>query len=409
MRRRFVAFALAAVLAAASRPARADDVETSKKLFRAGAAAYTAGDYLAAIQALEAAYRLTPLPAIAFSLAQAERRQFFASREPSHLTRAIELYRLYLTQVPSGGRRADAVDALAQLEPLAVAVPHAPGADGGVETSRKEAERTRLMVTAEAPGATVSLDGAAPLPAPLIVEVSAGEHAVSVSAPGFFGSERRVQAIAGALVPLDVDLEARPALAIVEPSGPVELYVDGSYVGRVQMGARVELAAGTHEFVFARKGRRLERRTISLERGGAVRIPVELHWTAQRMTAVSLLAVSGVALVGGLGFTALAVERERTAQELLDERETRPWSEAELEAYGDALEERDRSRAVAIGSFAIALGSAVTGALLFELDEPNVREGLPRSEVDRKNPAVRVQGSVTPARGGLELGARFTF
>ncbi|HEX6277616.1 MAG TPA: PEGA domain-containing protein, partial [Polyangiaceae bacterium] len=337
MKRRLCALGLAVSLAALPRAAKAEDVETSKTLFKAGAAAYTAGDYLAAIQALEAAYRLTPLPAIAFSLAQAERRQFFASRKTTHLTRAIELYRLYLTQVPSGGRRADAVDALGQLEPLALAAPRAPDAEGGAEPSRRESEKTRLMVTSEAPRATVSLDGAGPVPAPLIVEVAPGEHAVSVNAPGFFGSERRVSAIAGALVPLDVTLEERPALVIVEPSGPVDLYVDGSYVGRVQMGARVELAAGAHELVFARKGRRLEQRTLELERGATVRVPVELHWTAQRMTAVSLLAVSGAAMLGGLGFTGLAVDRERAAQDLLDEREAGPWSEAELDAYDDAI------------------------------------------------------------------------
>ena len=63
--------------------ARADDLADAKNYFKAGASAYAAGDYLAAIQALDAAYRLTPLPAIAFSLAQAERRQYFASREPA--------------------------------------------------------------------------------------------------------------------------------------------------------------------------------------------------------------------------------------------------------------------------------------------------------------------------------------
>src|SRR5262245_36246218 len=92
--------ALAAALVSFSPAARADDVAAAKDLFKAGAAAYGAGDYRAAIQALEGAYRLTPLPAIAFSLAQAERREFFVSREPSHLARAVELFRLYLTQVP---------------------------------------------------------------------------------------------------------------------------------------------------------------------------------------------------------------------------------------------------------------------------------------------------------------------
>jgi len=75
-------FALACLLAF-STPAWAqiDAVERAKASFKAGAAAYAAGEYLAAIQALDAAYSQTPIPAIAFSLAQAERKQYFVAHE----------------------------------------------------------------------------------------------------------------------------------------------------------------------------------------------------------------------------------------------------------------------------------------------------------------------------------------
>ena len=99
----------------------AAEVERAKESFKAGAAAYAAGEYLAAIQALDAAYTLTPLPAIAFSLAQAERKQYFVEHQREHLERAILLFRRYVEQVPSGGRRADALEALSQLEPLSLA------------------------------------------------------------------------------------------------------------------------------------------------------------------------------------------------------------------------------------------------------------------------------------------------
>src|SRR4051794_3084418 len=88
-----------------------EDLDRAKASFQAGATAYAAGEYLAAIQALESAYALTPLPAIAFSLAQAERRQYFVAHEPPYLLRALELYRRYLDQVPTGGRRAAALHA----------------------------------------------------------------------------------------------------------------------------------------------------------------------------------------------------------------------------------------------------------------------------------------------------------
>src|SRR5688572_32382194 len=85
------------------------DLERAKASFRAGATAYAAGEYLAAIQALDAAYALTPVPAIAFSLAQAERRQYFVTHERQHLDRAVKLFRRYVEQVPTAGRRADAL------------------------------------------------------------------------------------------------------------------------------------------------------------------------------------------------------------------------------------------------------------------------------------------------------------
>src|SRR5262245_22479582 len=114
--------ALALLLVCAPALARAQsrqDLERAKASFQAGATAYAVGEYLAAIQALEAAYAITPSPAIAFSLAQAERRQYFVGHERPHLDRAIALFRQYVDQVPSAGRRADALDALSQLEPLA--------------------------------------------------------------------------------------------------------------------------------------------------------------------------------------------------------------------------------------------------------------------------------------------------
>src|SRR3954469_15887621 len=116
MRRMLIALTLGALCWPLSALAADSDLDRAKESFKAGAAAYAAGDYLAAIQALEAAYQLTPLPAIAFSLAQAERRQYFVDRSFAHLERAVTLFRRYIELSPSGSRRADALDALSQLE-----------------------------------------------------------------------------------------------------------------------------------------------------------------------------------------------------------------------------------------------------------------------------------------------------
>jgi hypothetical protein len=400
---KLVAALVVLVTVFAARAARADDLADAKNYFKAGASAYAAGDYLAAIQALDAAYRLTPLPQIAFSLAQAERRQYFASREPARLLRAIELYRTYLREVPIGGRRADATDALAQLEPLALGVVASPTG----EAVPREAPKTRIMVTSEAAGARISLDGGPPKPTPLIAEVEPGQHLVQVSARGFFPTERQLIAISGELVPLEVELRERPAVVIVEPTVEADLYVDGAFSGRVKKGSRIELSGGSHQFAFVRAGRRVEIQTVGLERGEVRRVPVELDWTGQRIAAVSALAVSGATLTSGVVFTALSVAQEHEADRILEKRDEQALSPDELSAYEDAREERDRYRAVAIGSYAVSAASLVTGALLYALDEPNMGEIAPRPAGEPVKPQVEVKAAAAP--GGFFFATRFRF
>ena len=84
MRRVLIALMLGVLGWPCSVRAAESDLDRAKESFKAGATAYAAGDYLAAIQALDAAYQLTPLPAIAFSLAQAHRRQYFVDHEREH-------------------------------------------------------------------------------------------------------------------------------------------------------------------------------------------------------------------------------------------------------------------------------------------------------------------------------------
>src|SRR5262245_6409993 len=199
------ALAVCLALLCASPAAFAQDSnerERAKASFKAGANAYAAGDYLAAIQALESAYALTPLPAIAFSLAQAERRQYFVAHDPQHLLRAIELYRRYLEQMPSGGRRGDALDALSQLEPIALNLPGRGAGGDALQKASLVPRQTRLMITADVPGVALSLDGGPPAPSPLIREVEPGVHSARASADGFVTASREVTAVAGELIPV---------------------------------------------------------------------------------------------------------------------------------------------------------------------------------------------------------------
>ena len=72
-----------------------ESVEQAKEYFRAGAQAYAVGQYQVALQAFEQAYALAPRPAVLFSMAQAERRQYFVDQKTEHLEKAIRMFREY--------------------------------------------------------------------------------------------------------------------------------------------------------------------------------------------------------------------------------------------------------------------------------------------------------------------------
>ena len=373
------------------------ELAQAKAYFRAGASAYEMGDYLAAIQALESAYRLTPLPAIAFSLAQAERRQYFVSRQRSHLDRAIELYRIYLGEVESGGRRADATDALGQLEPLA-----ALGVSSGDAITDAPVAKTRLMISTTAPDARVRLDGGEASPAPLIAQVTPGVHKVSVEAPGYFTGEREVDAIAGELIPVEVELREQPALVLTRSSKETELHIDGTYAGRVEGERRLSLPSGTHVLSFARNGYELELVRAELSPGQSRTITAHLEPTTQRTAAITLFIVSGAVLATGGVLTGFALDRENDAFEISDRRVEREISRRERADYGEATRDRDRFRVAAGVSFAAALVGAVTGLFLYAFDQPELPEGGP-------SPELRVSGPDPQSPRSLRVDGRFRF
>ena len=79
-----------------------------------------------------------------FFMAQAHRLQYFTTNQPQHLVRAGELYHAYIDQQKTGGRIADAVTALADIEPLLRQLgPNAMKAIAPV------AKATRLVVIAD--------------------------------------------------------------------------------------------------------------------------------------------------------------------------------------------------------------------------------------------------------------------
>jgi len=356
------------------------DVERAKAWFKAGATAYASGDYLAAIQALEAAYRITPLPPIAFSLAQAERRQYFAGHDPVCLTRAIALYRRYVNEVPAGGRRGDALDALGQLEPLSASLspkPESPREGSGSTSASTSAEtrpKTRLLITAEAPDARVSLDGDPEAASPLIREVEPGPHRVRVTAPGYVADERDVVAVEGELVPVAVGLHERPSTLRVEVPGASEIYVDGLFAGRANGLTELPVASGTHRLAIAQRGHRVFTEDLSVAPGEERTVAARLEPTRQRRVATAFFVAGSVAFGTALVTGGLALSAQNTAEDFLRRQAAGNVSSEDLRAYQSDVRDRNRYRTATTVAAGFSFALLATGLFLHLVDTADPEE-----------------------------------
>lgn len=366
-------------------PARAADdpaaLEQAKTYFNAGAQAYEAGRFGAAIQAFQQAYALAPRPAILFSLAQAERKSWYVDKRGDDLRNAIEHYHRYLDLVSTGGRRGDAADALAELEPIAARL--AP--QGTASTSAGPAEaKTRIMVTSSTPGARASLDEGPLTEVPLIDDVKPGKHHVRVEAEGYFDESREALAATGSLSAVDVPLRDRPALLSVGIDASASLSVDGRPTASTPLPRPLELPAGTHVITITRNGSRAFTREITLERGKPASLDVKLQTSGQRTVAWVFFGVAGAAVLAGGAFTGGAFVEQSNAQKILNAQATGNIPPGDVGAYQSDVTSRDRWRTAAFATFGAGVGLAAVGSVLWLFDTPTVELGPPPGDSPHK-------------------------
>lgn len=384
-----------------------------KEWFSAAKAAYEAGDYLAAIQALEAANELSPSPALAFSIAQTEREQFLVDGRPERVLRAVTLYRRYLDEDPDGKRRKEALDALAQLEPQLAKLQNTPGT--GAAPSPGAQNGTRILVLCELPDARISVDGAEPAPSPLIREVTPGRHEIVVRAPGHRDSVRQVLAVPGELVPITVTPVELPARLRLSAPKNAEVYVDGVLVSQGAKELELELPSGQHHVSVAEKGHRLATQKLLLERGKTQTAHFELEPTRQRLASHGMLVAGAAALAAGGAFTFLAVRSENQAKSFLERQERASATPAELVRYDADVASRNQYRWMAIGAFTSSLGLLVTGLILHELDTPGADElyrylpprDAPLLSRARREKRLELGALIAPGQYGASLRGEF--
>ena len=369
---------------AVSGVAHADDSKLAERLFHAGERAYKGQDFAAAASDFEQAYKALPLPEIAFSAAQAYRRQYGVDANPSHVARAIEMYRLYLAKVTTGGRVADAADAVEQMQRELDRL-----IKSGVKVSPElAAEHTRLGVNVmfdseheahgmrevqDAPGTTspaveVTIDGAKVAPySPM--NVTPGKHAIHVAAEGFNVEDRSVEVTQGDFRMVDVTLQAKPAhLAIATPA---RIVIDGRDAGAGP--AAVDLTAGKHLVALLHDGREPWAEELVLGRGEQRALHPELAITAKRRWTTRAAIAGGVTGVLALAAATVALIEDSRASTIHDKLMS-PGDQAPSvgQAYNDDLKWRDRAIDALWLFGAVTIAAGTTTAVLYYTDKPSI-------------------------------------
>ncbi|WP_428261602.1 PEGA domain-containing protein [Haliangium sp.] len=396
-----VAAALAALVVIAAGAAHAqrdnDRRAEAERLFRAGESAYNDGQYLIAAAAFEQAYELLPLPAIAFSAAQAYRLQYFIDKDSGHLLDAIELYRKYLGEVRQGGRRDDAAAGLAELEVIRARLER----EGALLPRRRDTNaRTQLMITTQVEDATATVDGSDGT-TPLVVEVAPGEHQVEVRAEGYFPRRQTAVAVEGRLIVVELELAPEPARLTVVAAPGAAVAVDGRPAGETPLARPLAIPAGRHFVTVSRRGRQPWARELDFERGRGVELRPALEITGQRRASYWLLGLAGVTLAGAGVSGTFAWLADRDLAKLEDQRRTGSLTRGEFDEYRRLQDVRDNRLRITYGVLGAGALAAITGGVLYWFDTPRVQTGEGRFDA----PGTGPEPGPAPVPGGLGAGA----
>jgi hypothetical protein len=396
------AAAVAALVVAISSSANAapnnptpEEIERARTFFNAGAQAYGAAKYADAVRSFEQSYELAPRPPILFSLAQAERKEFQDHNDARMLKRALHHYKDYLEQVPTGGRRAEALEAKSELEGrLARLDPQ----QASTSVAPTEKRKPRVTVFSPTAGAQASLDGGPPQELPYFADLEPGRHKVRVFGEGYIDAEQEISGDKGLDVPVNLPLKEKPALVTIALDASAEIFVDGRLVAEGPLSRPIEVAPGPHVIAIAKNGKQPWSQEVVLERGKPFKVEPKLVTSGQRYIAYSMLGTGIASLAIGGIFALSANGRENRAQELEKKRETENLSADELDEHNRAIDRRDTQRTAAI-VFASVGAAVTTGGLLFYFfNKPPIALLPPRSVEPTPKPQAPtdVTGSLRP-------------
>jgi hypothetical protein len=377
-------FLIAAALVALTARASADQAK-AQTYFRAGEAAFLGQNFGAAADQFEQAYREDPLPAIAFSAAQAYRKEYEIEPKPEYVKRAVELYRAYLDVVKTGHRVGDAAAGLEEMQHeldrltakgtkieavnmnrTRVAVSITVAGDRAIEMTE-----TASMPASDDVHAKATLDGK-PIELFAPLDVAPGDHTVAVTADGYQPQTVTRRVPEGVTELVELQLQPKPAHLTVHAQSGARVEVNGRALGDAPLTR--ELPAGTYLVGISRRGREPVSAQLVLARGEdkTLEVPMTRSW---KRRAVPWLALSAGVLAIGAGVSVpFALHYDREMSSLDHERLTTGITQAQEADYRHDVSMRDELRDTAwtLGGVAVAVG--VVTAALYWFDTPEVGE-----------------------------------
>ncbi len=345
----------------------------SKAVFDAGVRAYQQGDFKAAIQAFEQAYRIDQRPGLLFSIAQAHRRQYAVDRRAGHIAVALKYFRDYVVTVQQGGRRADAVQAMNELEPIAQMLER----EGQLQPLEEQAPSTRLVVSSPVAEAKITVDDdKEPRPLPFIAEVTPGKHTLHVAREGFAPEERTVEVASGGVTALDIGLRELPGKVDVKGPAGASAWIDGRPSGRLPLSAPIEVSPGRHDVRVSLSGYEEHREEVDLARGGAQSVTATMRFTFQRKLAFGLAGGGALSLITGAILGGAALAEQGTAGSIKSDIDAgkvvcRDAGCAPLDRYNSAVDARNALGTASVTLLGAGAVLAASGVLLYLFDVPS--------------------------------------
>lgn len=376
--------ALLIMLTLCAATAYAEDTKAAERYFRAGEKAYKAQNFAAAAQNFEEAYKAAAIPEIAFSAAQAYRRQFRVDPKPEYVKRSVELYTEYLDKVKTGGRVGDAADSLGEMKreldrlggmSMVKMTPIAERTALGINAELEaESQGGGMREIADLPDSTnvkviVTIDGK-PVPPYEMIDLEPGPHAIHVEAEGYLPVDRTDRAFKGAAVFVDVKLLPKPAQVTVDTDRGARIRVDGRPVGTAP--TTFEVPAGRHVIAISREGREPIARELVVTRGQRLTVRESLEKTSRRRAVPWIYAAAGGLVVVAASTAVYASVQDSGASEKLDAILTRGDAlEGERRSYEAQLQRRDDAIAGTWVLGGLAVGVAALATTLYVFDSPS--------------------------------------